>query len=136
MRHKERDRNHGAFSRSPGFGVGPNSFCVTNDHRYPSGWRRTLEDYLRLRRSNVLYYDGSKFVEAASGIGYANGINVGHDGRTLYVCSITEGGLPVYDRDPASAGSNTGRGLISTQGWTTWRSMKTESCGSVPIRSS
>jgi arylesterase/paraoxonase len=83
-------------------GVGPDSFYVTNDHRYPSGWKRTLEDYLRLQRSNVLYYDGSKFVEAASGIGYANGINVSPDGRTLYVCSITEGGLHVYDRDPVS----------------------------------
>jgi arylesterase/paraoxonase len=83
-------------------GVGPEAFYVTNDHRYPSGWRRTLEDYLRLRRSNVLFYDGSGFVEAASGIGYANGINVSPDGRLLYVCSITEGALHVYDRDPRS----------------------------------
>ena len=83
-------------------GVAPEAFYVTNDHRYPSGWRRTLEDYLRLRRSNVLFYNGSEFVQAASGIGYANGINVSPDGGTLYVCSITEGGLHVYDRDPLS----------------------------------
>jgi arylesterase/paraoxonase len=82
--------------------VGPDRFYVTNDHRYPSGWKRTLEDYLRLRRSNVVFYDGSDFVEAASGIGYANGINVSPDGRLLYVCSITEGSLHVYDRDPES----------------------------------
>jgi arylesterase/paraoxonase len=82
--------------------VGPARFYVTNDHRYPAGWKRSLEDYLRLRRSNVVFYDGSEFVQAASGIGYANGINVSPDGRTLYVCSITEGGLHVYDRDPES----------------------------------
>jgi arylesterase/paraoxonase len=83
-------------------GVGPDSFYVTNDHRYPSGWKRTLEDYLRLRRSNVIFYNGSEFVQAASGIGYANGINISPDGSLLYVCSITEGSLHVYDRDPVS----------------------------------
>jgi arylesterase/paraoxonase len=83
-------------------GVGPEAFYVTNDHRYPSGWMRKVEDYLRLRRSNVVYYDGSEFVEAASGIGYANGINVSPEGRLLYVCSITGGSLYVYDRDPVS----------------------------------
>jgi arylesterase/paraoxonase len=82
--------------------IAPDRFYVTNDHRYPSGWKRTLEDYLRLRRSNVVFYDGSEFVQAASGIGYANGINVSPDGRLLYVCSITEGSLHVYDRDPES----------------------------------
>jgi arylesterase/paraoxonase len=82
--------------------VGPDRFYVTNDHRYPSGWKCTMEDYLRLRLSNVVFYDGSEFVQAASGIGYANGINVSPDGRTLYVCSITEGGLYVYNRDPVS----------------------------------
>jgi arylesterase/paraoxonase len=83
-------------------GVGPESFYVTNDHRFPSGWRRALEDYLRLRLSNVVFFDGSEFVQAASGIGYANGINVSPDGKLLYVCSITEGSVRVYDRDPAS----------------------------------
>jgi arylesterase/paraoxonase len=83
-------------------GVGPESFYLTNDHRHPTGWKRILEDYLRLRRSNVVYYDGSEFVEAASGIGYANGINVSPDGRMLYVCAVTEGSLHIYDRDPVS----------------------------------
>jgi arylesterase/paraoxonase len=83
-------------------GVGPDSFYVTNDHRFPSGWKRTLEDYLRLRLSNIVFFDGSEFVRAASGIGYANGINVSPDGKLLYVCALTEGSVRVYDRDPAS----------------------------------
>lgn len=82
--------------------VGPDRFYVTNDHRYPSGWKRYLEDYLTLPLSNVLYFDGSEFNEAASGIAYANGINVSHDGMTLYLCAVTEGSLHIYDRDPDS----------------------------------
>ena len=82
--------------------VGPESFYVTNDHRYARGWMRTVEDYLRLRLSNVVFYDGKEFVEAASGIGYANGINVSPDGRLLYVSAVTEGSVHVYDRDTAS----------------------------------
>lgn len=82
--------------------VGPGSFYVTNDHGSGTGWMRKAEDYLRMRRSNVLYFDGSRFVEVATGIGYANGINASPDGRMIYVCALTEGRLHVYDRDPAS----------------------------------
>ncbi len=89
--------------------VGPRSFYVTNDHGSGARWLRKAEDYLRLRRSNVLYFDGSRFVEAASGIGYANGINASPDGRTIYVCALTEGRLHVYRRDPES-------GSLSPQG--------------------
>lgn len=53
-------------------------------------------------KANDLYYDGSRFAEVAAGIGYANGINASPDGRTNYVCALTEGLLHVYDRDPAS----------------------------------
>ncbi len=79
--------------------VGPDKFYVTNDHRYASGIKRTMEEYLKLRLSNVLFYTGSKFIEAASGIGYANGINLSTDGRILYLCAVTERSLYVYDRN-------------------------------------
>ena len=79
--------------------VGPDRFYVTNDHRYTGGLGQMLENYLRLRLSNVVYYNGSSFSEAASGIGYANGINVSSDGKTLYLCSVTEGALHIYRRD-------------------------------------
>lgn len=82
--------------------VGSDSFYVTNDHGSGTGWLRKAEDYLRLRRSNVLYYDGFEFAEVASAIGYANGINASPDGRMIYVCALTEGRLHVYERDPAS----------------------------------
>lgn len=82
--------------------VGPDTFYVTNDHGSRAEWTRKSEDYLRLRRSNVLYYDGSQFVEVASGIGYANGINVSPDRSRIYVCALTEGALRVYARDARS----------------------------------
>jgi len=82
--------------------VGPDRFYVSNDHRYDSDIMKVIEDILQLRRSNVVYYDGSRFTEVASGIGYANGLNVSADGKTLYLCAVTEQSLHIYDRDPSS----------------------------------
>jgi arylesterase/paraoxonase len=79
--------------------VSRDSFYVSNDHRYTSGIRKTLEDYLKLPLANIVYYDGRSFSEAAAGISYANGINVSPDGRNLYVAGTTRMTLKVYDRD-------------------------------------
>ena len=79
--------------------VGPNKFYVTNDHKYSSGLMKTVEDYGRLSLSNVVYYDGSLFSEAATGFGYANGINISPDNRTVYVATTTAGSLHVLNRD-------------------------------------
>ena len=57
-----------------------------------------------LNLGNVVYYDGVKFIEVASKIGYANGINISHDKNEVYVCSPTERCLHVYHRD-----ANTGK---------------------------
>lgn len=86
--------------------VGPDSFYVSNDHGHTTGIMRVLEDYLKLPYSNVVYYDGSRFSEAASGIRYANGINVSDDGKTLYLCSVTGLSLYVYDRELSSGKLN------------------------------
>ena len=82
--------------------VGPDQFYVSNDHRYTTGWMQVLENYLQLKLSSVVYYDGSRFLEVASGIGYANGINVSADGKILYLSAVTEGALHIYNRDIAS----------------------------------
>ena len=80
--------------------VGPDKFYVSNDHRNVSGGKRLIEEYLRLRLCNVVFCDGSRFVEVATGIGYANGINLSADGMTLYLCAVTERSLHIYDRNP------------------------------------
>lgn len=82
--------------------VGPETFYVTNDHRYAKGIKKTVEEYLRLKLSNVLFYNGTEFVEAASGIAHTNGINVSADGRTIYVSATIERALHIYKRDPAT----------------------------------
>jgi arylesterase/paraoxonase len=82
--------------------VGRDRLYVTNDHANPTGFARQLEDYLQRSISTVVYYDGERFVEAASGIRYPNGINVSRDGKTVYVASTTGGTVYVFGIDPES----------------------------------
>jgi arylesterase/paraoxonase len=82
--------------------VTPTQVYVTNDHRHPSGLMRTVEEYFRRPWTNVVMWDGSAFREVAGGIQLANGINVSHDGRTLYVASAIGQDIRVYDRDAAT----------------------------------
>lgn len=84
--------------------VSPTQLYVTNDHHYPSGWMRTIEDYTRRPWANVLLWNGSTFREVASGIRVANGVNVSPDGATVYVVSTIGQAVRVYRRDAASGG--------------------------------
>jgi arylesterase/paraoxonase len=91
--------------------VTPTQVYVTNDHYYPAGTMRSVEEYLRRPWANVVMWDGHGCREAAGGIQLANGINVSHDGRTVYVASVIGQSVRVYDRDPAM-GALTLRGEI------------------------
>ncbi len=82
--------------------IGPDQFYVTNDHKYVSGFKKVFEEYLKLKVSNVVFYNGSGFSEAASGFGYANGINSSHDGKTIYLAATIEGSLHIFDRNSDS----------------------------------
>ncbi len=82
--------------------VGPGQFYVTNDHKYVSGVKKVLEEYLKLKVSNVVYYNGSGFSEAASGFGYPNGINASPDGKTIYLATTVGRLLHVFDRNSDS----------------------------------
>ena len=84
--------------------VGRDSFYASNDHRFTGGFLKTLEDYLKLPLANIVYYDGRSFHEAATGIGYPNGINVSPDGRNLYVAGTTQMTLKVFARDLKTGG--------------------------------
>jgi arylesterase/paraoxonase len=86
--------------------VGPRSFYVTNDHGNVSALGRTVEEYLQLERSYVLYYDGKNFKKAAQGIAYANGINASRDGKMIYVAACVGLKINVYDRDAVSGALN------------------------------
>jgi len=82
--------------------VTPTQVYVTNDHHHPTGAMRTVEEYLRRPWTNVVLWDGRAFREVAGGIQLANGINVSHDGRTVYVASAIGQHVRVYDRDTTS----------------------------------
>lgn len=82
--------------------VGPRSFYVTNDHGKASPWGKTLEEYLQLARSYVLYYNGQDFRKVAEGLSYANGINTSSDGKTVYVAATVGHSIQVYNRDVVS----------------------------------
>jgi arylesterase/paraoxonase len=86
-------------------------FFVTNDHANPPGFARTIEEYLQREISNVLYYDGQHFHEAAGGIGLPNGVNASPDGKTLYVASTITGSIRLFDLDAAN-GTLTPKGRI------------------------
>jgi arylesterase/paraoxonase len=99
LRHRETLSDPLLLSPNDLVAVDSERFYVTNDHGNLEGFRRTLEEYLRLPLSNVVYYDGSQFREAAGGLQMANGINLSPDGQTLYVGSTIGRAVFVYDRD-------------------------------------
>jgi arylesterase/paraoxonase len=100
--HRESIRGELMTSPNDVVAVGPRSFYVTNDHGNVSALGRTAEEYLQLARSYVLYYDGNLFKKVAKNISYANGVNVSHDGKTIYVAACTGLKISVYDREVAS----------------------------------
>jgi arylesterase/paraoxonase len=96
--------------------VGPERFYVTNDHGSEGDFGRKLEDYLRLARAHVLYYDGSKFSEVAGDLRYANGINISPDGKQVYVAATTDRAVYVYDRNPEDGSLKESREVFTDTG--------------------
>ncbi len=82
--------------------VGPRSFYVTNDHGNKSSLGRFFEDFIPLRNSYVLYFDGKTMAFAADNIGQANGINISADGKQIYVAATSEKSVRVFAREPVS----------------------------------
>jgi arylesterase/paraoxonase len=82
--------------------VGREELYVTNDHGWPPGLARTLEEWLRLPLATVVHWDGARFAKVASGIRVANGIQAGAGGRPLFVAGSLDRALHVYDRDLAT----------------------------------
>ena len=82
--------------------VGGGKFYASIDHGNPSGFSRTLEDYLRLPLAKVVYYNGKTVRYVADNIRYANGVNISPDGQTVYVAGTTDRVVHVFGRDVAS----------------------------------
>lgn len=74
-------------------------FYVTNDHGLKKGWMRTLEDYLLLPFSSLLYYNGTGFSTVVKGLHYGNGVNMSKDGSQIYLAETTGRDIQVLNRD-------------------------------------
>ena len=83
--------------------VGPRQFYFTNDHGSRSAFCRKLEDYLRLSRSNIVYYDGAKMRLVADDLSYANGIWASSDGKYIY--AATSAGKRFYEYERLANGN-------------------------------
>lgn len=79
--------------------VDSSKFYVTNDHGSPGGMKRTLEDYLVIPRSYLLYYNGQSFSKAWTGISYGNGVNVSADCKKLFLATTTGRTLYTFNRN-------------------------------------
>ncbi len=79
--------------------LGPHEFYFTNDHKHTEGTMRMAEDYLGLRLSNVVYFDGKDYKEVDRGIAYANGINFDAERNLLFVASPRDFLVKVYQRN-------------------------------------
>lgn len=82
--------------------VSHEKFYATNDHGSKTELGEQLENWLMLPRANIVYYDGSAAVTAATGLSYANGINRNADGTEIYVAETTGRAVQTYRRDPAT----------------------------------
>lgn len=79
--------------------IDENRFYFTNDHGNTKGIGRFMEEYAGLSASNVVYFDGENYIEVASGITYANGINFDSKRNLLFVASPRKFLVKVYSKN-------------------------------------
>lgn len=72
-------------------------FYFSNDHGYSSKMGVFFENYLGLRVSNVMLYDGEEYKKVADGIAYANGINISPDRSQVLLSSPRGFAVNYYD---------------------------------------
>ncbi len=70
------------------FPTGPTSFFVSNDHGAKTMIGRGVENIFRLKRANVVHFDGKKATVVAQKIAYANGLYVTPQNDGLFVASV------------------------------------------------
>lgn len=99
LRHAESVSFEAMHSPNDVVAVGPRQFYATNDRGYTEGLMSTLEAYLALPLSSLVYFDGASGSIAAKGLVYANGVNQSADGRTVYVSEFLGRKIRVFDRD-------------------------------------
>ena len=74
-------------------------FYMTNDHISMDPMKQKFYDYMQISGSNVAFYDGNSFRIVARGLIYANGINISHDGNSVYVAQCIGRTLSIFSRN-------------------------------------
>ncbi len=87
LTHQETLKDKSLVSPNDIIADSPVSFYFTNDHHYQPGFMRILEDYLGLKKSGIVYFNGYTYSAVASGIAYANGINIDQERNLMFVAS-------------------------------------------------
>ncbi|KAL4235930.1 Serum paraoxonase/arylesterase 2 [Mactra antiquata] len=82
--------------------VGKDKFFITMFRYYRGGYMQKFEMLARRPWGGVLYYDGSKARQAASGLFLPNGINVSKDKKTVFVSELGAKTLIAYQRSPGN----------------------------------
>lgn len=80
-------------------------FYATSDHASDSHLAGKLEDYTRIGRGYVSFYDGKTFSKKATGLRYANGLCLSgpvEKPSKLLVAAMLAKSVHVYDRDAAT----------------------------------
>ncbi|MEP7267131.1 MAG: SMP-30/gluconolactonase/LRE family protein [Saprospiraceae bacterium] len=71
-------------------------FYFTNDHHFTTGLMRKLEEYLDLKISGVVFFNGEKYQKSAYGMAFANGINIDRKRNLIYVAASRDFLVKVY----------------------------------------
>lgn len=86
------------FSPNDVAAITDSTFYVTNDHGNQAGFKQTLENYLQLPKSYVLYFDGKTYKKVINKLKYANGISFSKDNNAVYVATSTGQNVYIYKR--------------------------------------
>ncbi|NCP20397.1 MAG: hypothetical protein GW847_00175 [Zetaproteobacteria bacterium] len=98
LMHLKTYENDLMFSPNDVAAVTDSTFYVTNDHGYRSKFKQTLENYLQLPKSYLLYFDGTNYKKVVSGLKYANGVNLSNDKSEVYLATTTGQKLYIYTK--------------------------------------
>lgn len=98
LSHKTTLRNTSMLQPNDLVMIDEDRFYFTNDHGYTEGFGKTMEEYLGLAVSNVIYFDGENYKEVAKSIAYANGINCDKERELIFVASPRRFLIKVYSK--------------------------------------
>jgi len=99
LSHRATVRDREMFALNDVQPVGHSAFYATNDHGSASAFWNALSDVLMLSPASLVYFDGTSVREVADDLGYANGVNLSPDGKTVYVAQTSGMALNIYDRN-------------------------------------